>query len=80
LSTTCRGISICAIFRPGICKNIFLPSSIAILFLLVIQNSSSSYERIKNAKVHRVMNKYKKKQVTVLLSNQKAPKRYKLIL
>jgi hypothetical protein len=32
------------------------------------QKSSSSYEQIKN------------KQVTVLLSNQKAPKRYTLIL
>ena len=56
------------------------PSAAAILFMLVIQQtfielwtdqkrkSSSSYERIKN------------KQVTVLLSNQKARKRYKLIL
>ena len=38
------------------------------MFILVIQKSSSSYERIKN------------KYVTVLLSNQKARKRYTLIL
>jgi hypothetical protein len=56
------------------------PPAAAILCMLVIQQtfnelwtdqkrkSSSSYERIKN------------KQVTVLLSNQKARKRYKLIL
>jgi hypothetical protein len=38
------------------------------LFMLVIQKSSSSYERIKN------------KHVTVLLADQKARKRYTLIL
>jgi hypothetical protein len=44
------------------------------------RKGSSSYERIKNAKIHRVMNKKNPKHVTVLLSNQKAPKRYTLIL
>ena len=43
-------------------------SAAAILFILVMQKSSSSYERIKN------------KHVTVLLSNQKARKRHTLIL
>jgi hypothetical protein len=44
------------------------------------RKGSSSYERIKNAKIHRVMNKKNPKHVIVLLSNQKAPKRYTLIL
>ena len=44
------------------------PAVAAILFMLVIQKSSSSFERIKN------------KQVTVLLINLKARKRYTLIL
>jgi len=57
------------------------PSASAILFMLVIQRkSSSSYERIKNAKVHRVMNESKTNQVTVLLSNQKARKLYAFML
>jgi hypothetical protein len=89
------------IFRPGICKNIFLCSVLHWRIIRIKRffsgvhacvhgadalinwisargfielwtdqkrKSSSSYEQIKN------------KQVTVLLSNQKAPKRYTLIL
>jgi hypothetical protein len=95
---TISWILICAIFRPGVCKNTFLYSvlhwrivSIKLFFqefphfyilhfkvnklwFIIVLNayfqefmhlkSSWSYERIKN------------KQVTVLLSNQKARKRY----
>ena len=52
-------------------------SAAAILFILVMQKRPPSYERIKTEKVHRVMNeRIKTKHVTVLLSNQKARKRF----
>ena len=46
------------------------PSAAAILIMLVIQKSSSSYERIKNAKVHRAINEPKQTGDSALVQSK----------